>query len=275
VNLLKEYSLKIPDPTGLLYKTNFINSRSSNLVLQEIYYIVENNLRVFRLTFEKIMNRINDMIGNNQMFNTDIRDYIIYIGPFLTTIVAFIGFCLLLSKIKKYKITIQKVFFLIDIKEIDQILLKIENFNVKNEQFQNLNDKVEASNNMNMSNLKNNRNKVITNLVGSQKPTNIRKLVDNKNTIVSKEDDIEKLEKEKDKHSDVTATDQNLIRNISHNSDKSNTKVLKIDDYKKKDVSQMDNNHLKSKFNNTLEKTNTQKMESFEEEREKIGKIID
>ena len=107
------------------------------MILKEIYYIIENGLNILRIIFEKIMQRLNIILKDNSRIKTEIRDYLIYIGPFLISIIAFIIFCFLLSKIKEYKIAIQSVFFLISQKEIDTILIKINDFNNKNEQYQN------------------------------------------------------------------------------------------------------------------------------------------
>jgi len=309
VNLLKETTLKLPDDKSILFNSGFERGDTVNILLKEIYYIFDNGIKVLRFSFEKIKHKLNEIIRTNQIFNTEIRDYIIYICPFVITVVAFVGFIFLLSKIKEYKVTIQNVFFIIDPKEIEDIIIKIEDFSVKNDNYKDSDNKYalhsgkkstkisgfgrsELSSSPNRSNKRNlidiinspsKDNKELKDLKAGKPPSNDS---DNINNALSKQTSANAGETNEhveivDTKEKIMGTNENLLSNATNADLKTNAKI----------------DFLKSKFKNTnitnskikeiemmqskISSQTPQKQEKVEKEevvkeeyKEKTGKII-
>jgi len=142
VNLFNRYSLRLDKQILLFYNTqynNYVDTQDFDQMLAEIFYVNENSVGAVRILYEKFYEKFEVILRDSSIFKTTYRDYILYILPFMLSLITFISFVHLLLKIKDYKIQIQNVFFSIKREDIEKTIRSINEFSGFTEIYKNQN----------------------------------------------------------------------------------------------------------------------------------------
>ena len=129
-------SLNIHTKGFVLQKEEFFNMEFSNFdfnqfdyseLYRDFFFVTENTYKGIRINLENMNSLFKKQIFIDEKFNIKIR-LAITIIPFIVCILAYMVFCLFLSRINHHKIKILKIFFLIDTKFGESVINECNDF---------------------------------------------------------------------------------------------------------------------------------------------------
>ena len=107
--------------------SNFANNLVPGFLTKEVYYIIENYSFTIRNEMEHSINIMQQKLKSKSSFSSNLRNIMCYL-PFGYIVIFFTVFILLLGKITEYKISILKVFYVVNKKYGYEIIKKCNMF---------------------------------------------------------------------------------------------------------------------------------------------------
>ena len=107
--------------------SNFANNLVPGFLPKEVYYIIENYSFTIRNEMEHSINIMQQKLKSKSSFSSNLRNIMCYL-PFGYIVIFFTVFILLLGKITEYKISILKVFYVVNKKYGYEIIKKCNMF---------------------------------------------------------------------------------------------------------------------------------------------------
>lgn len=120
--------LELPSKNNIFYHNKLFNSgQTANDLTKELFYILENYSFSLRNTIEIAINTLQQKLKSKSTFHSSTRNIICYL-PFVFIVISFVIYIFLLGKITDYKISILKVFYVVNKKYGYEIITKCNMF---------------------------------------------------------------------------------------------------------------------------------------------------